>query len=65
VLVAIELSEVGWERWCNDKRSLTFPISWSYQIHFVVILVFKVLFVSFYPQKPQEALNLLVTEERY
>jgi hypothetical protein len=41
----------------------------AYQITSVtvvfVILVFKVWFVSFYSRKPQEALNLLVTEERY
>jgi hypothetical protein len=30
-----------------------------------VVLIFKVWFVSLIPQKPQEALNLLVTEERY
>jgi hypothetical protein len=30
-----------------------------------VILVVKVQFVGFIPQKPQEALNLLVTEESY
>jgi hypothetical protein len=46
------------------------PAKWSaYQIPSVivafVVLVFKVWFVSFYSQKPQEALNLLVTEERY
>jgi hypothetical protein len=29
-----------------------------------VVLVSKVQFVSFYSQKPHEALNLLVTEER-
>jgi Na+-driven multidrug efflux pump len=41
----------------------------AYQIPCVivvfVILVFKVWFVSLYSQKPQEVLNLLVTEERY
>jgi hypothetical protein len=46
------------------------PAKWSaYQIPSVivvfVVLVSKVRFVSFYSQKPQEALNLLVTEERY
>jgi hypothetical protein len=46
------------------------PEKWSaYQIPseiFVfIVLVFKVQFVSFYSEKPPEALNLLVTEERY
>jgi hypothetical protein len=46
------------------------PAKWSaYQIPNVivlfVILVFKVQFVSFYSQKPQEALDLILTEERY
>jgi hypothetical protein len=48
------------------------PPKWSaYQIPSIivvlvfVILVFKVQFVMFYSQKPQEALNLLVTEECY
>jgi hypothetical protein len=46
------------------------PAKWSaYHIPSVnvvfVILVFKVCLVKFYSQKPQEALNLLVTEECY
>jgi hypothetical protein len=46
------------------------PAKWfAYQIPCViiefVILVFKLYFVSFYSQKPQEALDLLLTEEYY
>jgi hypothetical protein len=41
----------------------------AYQIPSVIVvfvnLVFKVEFVSFYAQRPQEALNVLVTAERY
>jgi hypothetical protein len=57
--------------WATRQQAIAkTPAKWSaYQIPSVivvfVILAFKVKFVSFYSQKPQEALNLLVTEECY
>jgi hypothetical protein len=57
--------------WATRQQAIAkTPAKWSaYQISGVivvfVILVFKVQFVSFYSQKPQEDSNLLVTEECY
>jgi hypothetical protein len=52
--------------WVTRQQAIAkTPAKWSaYQIPGVIV-VFVILVCKFYSQKPQEALNLLVTEESY